>query len=93
MIGGEKWTFGGIWLELHCIPRVGCGLVFDLSAFLRRFRAILSLVRVRCWFWTFRLTAVSVYLVIGSASVLVSDVPIGGGFVSIMLVLAKKHPY
>ena len=74
---------------------VGCGLVFGFPL-LRWFRVILSLVRFS-WFWTFRLAAVSVYLIVGSRSVLVSDVPIGGGFVSIMLIrscwVPKKHWY
>ena len=75
--GPTLYSSGWLWLGLWSF------------CYLRWFRAISSLVRVRCWFWTFRLTAVSVYLIIGSALVLVSDVPIGGGFVSIMLVCVR----
>ena len=41
----------------------------------RWFRFVLSLVRVRGWYWAARLAAVSVYLIVGSRSVLFSDVP------------------
>ena len=42
----------------------------------RRFRLIISLVGVRCWFWTFRLAVASSYPIVGWRRVLVLDVPI-----------------
>ena len=44
--------------------------------FLQWFRVPLSLVRVRCWFWTFRLTVGSVFFTIGPLSVLVLAFPL-----------------
>ena len=47
----------------------------------RRFRLILSLDRVRSWYWTLRLAAAASYLIVGSRYGLVSDVTFGGGCV------------
>ena len=57
----------------------------------RRLSVILPSVRVMCWFRAFRLADVSYYFVVGSRLVLVLGVPIGSGFVSIMLVRVRCY--
>ena len=70
---GGGFAFSCRWSALGLVSDVvfGGGFVLSYRWFalgvsfgrylLRRFRPILSFVRVRCWFWTFLLAAVSSY--------------------------------
>ena len=55
--------FGGGFVLSNRWFASGVGFGRSLS---QRFRLVMSLFRVRCWFWTLRLAAVSSYRFVGS---------------------------